>query len=64
MIVVNKTDYIKGILDIIDDTNKFAKLESDPIINREGSLQRFLCNLEKNRKIVKDVYNSIYPSGS
>ena len=62
--VANKTDYIKGILDIINDTNKFAKLESDPTINREGSLQRFLRNLKKNGKIDKDIYNSVYPSGS
>ena len=34
--------YIKDILEIINDTNKLAKLESDPTINGEGSLQRFL----------------------
>ena len=56
VVVANKTDYIKGILDIINDTNKFAKLESDPTINREGSLQRFLRNLRKNGKIDKDIY--------
>ena len=56
VVVANKTDYITGILDIINDTNKFAKLESDPTINREGSLQRFLRNLRKNGKIDKDMY--------
>ena len=64
MVVVNKTDYFKTILKIINDTNKYAKLESDSTFNREGSLQRFLRNLKKNGKIEKDIYNSIYPSGS
>ena len=63
VVAVNTTDYVKDILDIINDTNDFAKLESDPTINR-GSLQRLLCNLQKNGKIDKDSYNSIYPSGS
>ena len=59
--IILKADYIKGILDIISDTNIFAKLESDPTM---GSLQRFLRNLKTNGNIDKDIYNSIYPSGS
>ena len=55
---------MKGFLDIIGNTNKFPKLESDPTINREGSLQRFLRNLKKNGKFDKDTFNSIYLSGS
>ena len=61
---LNRTDYIKGFLDIIGNTNKFPKLESDPTINREGSLQPFLRNLKKNGKIDEDIFNSIYLSGS
>ena len=64
VVAVNKTDNIKGILDIINDTNKFAKLESDPTTYKEDSLQRLLCNLQKNGKIDKDIYSSIYPSDS
>ena len=64
VVVVNKTDYIKGHIDIINYTKQFAKFASDPTINSEGSLQRFLCSLKKNNKIDKDIYNSIYPSSS
>ena len=59
MVVANKTDYIKDILDIINDTNKFAKLESDPTINREGSLQRFLRNLKKNGKLTR-IFTTLF----
>ena len=45
VVVATKTDYIKDILDITYDTNKFAKIESAPTSIREGSLQRFLRNL-------------------
>ena len=64
MVVVNKTDYFKTILKIINDTNKSAKLESDSTFNREGGLQHFLRKLKMNGKTDKDIYKSIYPSGS
>ena len=64
MVVLNRVDYIKGITDIINDRHKFKELSNDPTINREGKLQRFLRELKKKGKIDKDIYNSIYPSGS
>ena len=33
-------------------------------MNREGKLQRFLRELKKKGKIDKDIYSSIYPTGS
>ena len=47
-----------------DRGNKFKELSNDPTINREGKLQRFLKELKKKGKIDKDIYKSIYPSGS
>ena len=52
------------MIDIINDTNKYAKLEIVPTINREGSLQRVLRNLKRNGRIDTGTYNSIYLSGS
>ena len=63
MVALNRVDYIEGINDIINDKHKF-KLSKGPTINREGKLQRFLRELKKKGKIDKDIYNSIYPSGS
>ena len=64
VVVLNKLDYIKGINDIINDKQKFKELSTDPTINREGKLQRFLRELKKKGKIDKDIYSSIYPTGS
>ena len=64
VVVLHRSDYNKGILDIVSDSNKFKDLTNDPTICREGKLQRFLRNLKKNGKIDNDVYSQIYPSGS
>ena len=40
VVVLNRTDYTKGIMDIINDTHKFKELDNDPATIREGKLQR------------------------
>ena len=64
VVVLNKLDHIKGINDIINDKQNFKELSTDPTIKREGKLQRFLWELKKKGKIDKDIYSSIYPTGS
>ena len=56
--------YNKGILELLNGTDKFKEIDSDPAINRASTLQRFLQQLKKEDKIEKDIYNKIYPSGS
>ena len=64
IVILNRADYNKGILDIINESRKFRELANDPTICREGKLQRFLRDLKSNGKIDKDVYSQIYPTGS
>ena len=64
VVILNRSDYTESILNIINDTHKFKELYSDPTIIREGKLQRFLRDLKKNDKIDKEIYSTIYPSGS
>ena len=64
IVLLNRADYDKGILDIISDSNKFVELANDPTIYRKGKLQRILRVLKNNGKIDKDVYSQIYPTGS
>ena len=64
IIIVNRADYNKGILDIVNDSNKFKELANDPTICREGKLQRYSRNLKNNGKIEKEIYSQIYPTGS
>ena len=64
VVILNRSDYTEGILNIINDIHKFKELDSDPTIIREGKLQRFLRDLKRNGKIDKDLYSNIYPTGS
>ncbi|XP_057298046.1 uncharacterized protein LOC130628959 [Hydractinia symbiolongicarpus] len=64
VVILDRKDYEKGILDIILDTTKFKKLDKNPTLKREGQLQRFLRNLKKKGFFSDKVYNDIYPSGS
>ena len=49
---------------IISDTSKFEKLNEDPTLKREASLQRFLCKLKQKSFFNDNEYDKLYPSGS
>ena len=42
MVILNRKGYNKGILDIINDADKFKELDNDPTMSKEGKLQHFL----------------------
>ena len=63
VIIVNRTIYMSNLYEIINDTSKFMKLPSSPIIGREGKLQRFVRTLNKKGFFSKEEYENIYPSG-
>ena len=49
---------------IISDTSKFERLNEDPTLKREASLQRFLCKLKQKNFFNEIEYDKLYPSGS
>ena len=51
VVVLNRADYVKGILHKINDTHLFKEHNNDPTIIREGKLQRFPRDLKKHGKI-------------
>ena len=50
--------------EIISDTSKFVKLNEDPTLKREASLQRFLRKLKQKNFFKEIEYHKLYPSGS
>ena len=52
------------MLEILSDSSKFQKLDSDPTLRREGQLQRFLRNLKGSKIFDNYSYEKVYPSGS
>ena len=56
--------YDNAIQEIISDTSKFEKLNEDPTLKREASLQRFLRKLKQKNFFNENEYDKLYPSGS
>ena len=53
-----------AIQEIISDSSKFEKLNEDPTLKREASLQRFLRKLKQKNFFNETEYDKLYPSGS
>ena len=62
--VMNRTDYITKLHNVIGDTSKFVKLNEDPTAKRESSLQSYLYRLKAKGHLEKDVYEKLRPTGS
>ena len=61
--MLDRKIYNSAIEEIISDTSKFKKLNEDPTLKREASLQGFLSKLKKN--FFNEIeYDKLYPSGS
>ena len=61
--ILDRKLYDGAIQEIISDTSKFEKLNEDPTLKREASLQRFLHKL-KQKNFNENEYDKLYPSGS
>ena len=48
----------------VSDTSKFEKLNEDPTLKREASLQCFLRKLKRKYFFNENEYDKLYPSGS
>ena len=64
VIILDRKLYNKAIEEIISDTCKFQKLNEDPNLKREASLQRFLRKLKQKDFFNEIEYDKLYPSGS
>ena len=63
-VILYRKLYNNAIEEIISDTSKFEKLNKDPTLKREASLQRFLRKLKQKNLLNEVEYGKLYPSGS
>ena len=49
MVILDRKLYNNAIQEIISDTSKFEKLNEDPNVKREASIQRFLRKLKHKK---------------
>ena len=64
VVIINQKDYDKAMYDILENNSKFKKLKKDPILLKEGQLQRFIGTLKKQGVFADNTYENIYPVGS
>ena len=64
VIILDRKLYNNAIEEIILVTSKFEKLNEDPTLKREASLQRFLRKLIQKNFFNEIEYDKLYPFGS
>ena len=64
VVISDRKLYDNSIQELISDTSKFEKLNEDPILKREASLQRFLRKLKQKNSFNENEFDKLYPSGS
>ena len=63
VITLDRKLYDNAIQGIIPDTSKFEKLNEDPTLDREASLQCCLRKLKQKNFFNENEYNKLCPSG-
>ena len=64
VVILDRKLYDNAIQELISDTSKFEKLNEDPTLKREASLQRFFRKLKQKNFFNENEYDKLYPSGS
>ena len=64
VVILDRKLYDNAIQELISDTSKFEKLNEDPTLKREASLQRFLRKLKQKNFFNENEYDKLYLSGS
>ena len=64
VVILYRKLYDNAFQEIISDSSKSEKLNEDPTLKREASLQRFLRKLKQKNFFNEIEYDKLYPSGS
>ena len=64
VVILHRKIYDNAIQELISDTSIFKKLNEDPTLKREASLQRFLRKLKQKNFFNENEYDKLYPFGS
>ena len=64
VVVMDRSDYINKLYNIVNDSSKFNLLTNDPTEKREARLQGYLYRLYKSGHLDEASYKKIRPTGS
>ena len=64
LVILNRSAYMKSMMELISDKKKFIKLTNDTTIKQKQALQRTLRKLNKKNIFSETEYSDLYPKGS
>ena len=64
MDVMNRQDYIKKSRALLDDTNTYKPITSDPTTKLKNKLINILKMMKGERNIDENTYKKVYPTGA
>ena len=64
LVILDQKLHDNAIQGRISETSKFEKLNEDPTLKREASLQHFLRKLKQKNFFNENEYDNLYPSAS
>ena len=62
MVILNKQDYLNKVMTLLDDTNTYEKLTSDPTRSIKNKLIQILRDWRREGRISDSLYNQLYPT--
>ena len=64
LVVMNRHDYIKKARALLDDTNTYKPIKSDPTTKLKNKLINILKMMKEERSIDDNTYKEVYPTGA
>ena len=61
---MDKSDYIKKMKELLEDTSTYRPLNMDPINKQKGKLINILRRIKTESKIEDTTYRKMYPIGT
>ena len=64
MVVLNRHDYIKKAMTLLDDTNTYKPITSDPTTKLKNRFINILKMMKGEGNIDENTYRKVYPTGA
>ena len=64
MVVMNRHEYIKKARTLLDDTNTYKPIPSDPTTKLKNKLVNILKMIKGEGNLEENIYKKVYPTGT
>ena len=64
LVVMDRNDYIGKMKELLDDTNTYRPLNTDPTMKQKNKLINMLRKVKTEAKLEDTIYRRMYPTGA